>query len=220
MRTEKEIITKLDELFVVNKGKHSFEVNTLIWVLGLERDPVFWIKYQETYHTNHPGGEKPDFRVPTFLKWMGKGQKVLDCGVHTGMNTNEFAKENDVTGLDLPKVVEKYKKKYNFRSFGVDLNQRFNTADSYFDVVVAGEVIEHLNDPPSFMEEMSRLLKPKGKFIMSSPWKEEYIKDPAHCQYIDDKYLKLIFGKKFKIIEKIITNEHNEGVMLLAENIK
>ena len=38
-----------------------------------------------------------------------------------------------------------------------------------FDVVVAGELIEHLTNPASFLESAKRVLKPAGKLIITTP---------------------------------------------------
>ncbi len=44
--------------------------------------------------------------------------------------------------------------------------------DEYFDYVVAGELIEHLEDPEAFIKEAMRVLKGGGVFSLSTP-KEE-----------------------------------------------
>lgn len=37
------------------------------------------------------------------------------------------------------------------------------------DIVVAGEIIEHLYDTGDFLEEIKRVLKPEGKLIITTP---------------------------------------------------
>lgn len=39
----------------------------------------------------------------------------------------------------------------------------------FFDVVIIGEIIEHIYDTDFFLEEISRLLKPNGKLLISTP---------------------------------------------------
>lgn len=41
--------------------------------------------------------------------------------------------------------------------------------DNFFDIVFFGDIIEHLFDPESALSEIKRILKPKGKLIMSCP---------------------------------------------------
>jgi len=45
----------------------------------------------------------------------------------------------------------------------------FPFEDNFFDAVIALELIEHLYDPDHFLEEVYRVLKPSGYFILSTP---------------------------------------------------
>jgi SAM-dependent methyltransferase len=73
-----------------------------------------------------------------------------------------------------------------------NLNERFPFGDRAFDVVVAGELLEHVFFPPLFLAEVARVLGPQGRFIGSTPnafrlrnrwrflWGEEFESDPTH----------------------------------------
>lgn len=50
-----------------------------------------------------------------------------------------------------------------------NLNERIPLADSSVQVVTALAVIEHLTNPQGFVEEAFRILKPSGKFILTTP---------------------------------------------------
>jgi SAM-dependent methyltransferase len=47
-------------------------------------------------------------------------------------------------------------------------------ADNSFDVVVSFETIEHIGAQAAFLDEVNRVLKPGGFFVVSSPNKSEY----------------------------------------------
>ena len=50
-----------------------------------------------------------------------------------------------------------------------DLNNQLPLADESFDVIVAIEVIEHLENPRAMIRELKRLLRPGGYIILSTP---------------------------------------------------
>ena len=51
----------------------------------------------------------------------------------------------------------------------IDLEEKFNYQDNYFDCVYSGEVIEHLFNPDNMVSEMYRALKPGGYFLCTTP---------------------------------------------------
>ena len=55
-----------------------------------------------------------------------------------------------------------------------DLNDRLPMPDASIDVVVAAEVIEHLENPRAIAREFFRLLRPGGKVVLSTPNNESW----------------------------------------------
>ena len=55
-----------------------------------------------------------------------------------------------------------------------DLNLPLSTIDGAFDVVVAAEVIEHLENPRFMIREIYRLLRPQGIAIITTPNNESW----------------------------------------------
>ena len=109
-------------------------------------------------------------RSQLFKKWMGKNKKVLDMGCRDGILTRHFIDQNEVTGLDIDKqALEACREKLNIETKWADFSLQIPIPTSSFDVVVAGEVIEHLPYPEITIAEISRILKPEGLFIGSVP---------------------------------------------------
>lgn len=61
-----------------------------------------------------------------------------------------------------------------------------------FEAVVAGEVIEHLENPQTLVDEMKRICKPGGVIVVSTPHLE--FEDPEHLWEFDGDDLVSMFG--------------------------
>lgn len=46
---------------------------------------------------------------------------------------------------------------------------KWSVKKNYFDVVIAGEIIEHLLDTDKFLDNICRVLKPKGHLVLTTP---------------------------------------------------
>lgn len=93
---------------------------------------------------------------------LSKGN-VLDIGF--AEFPNPFLK--NPIGIDVQKV----NKPKNYSDvFKVNLNkEKMPFGKNSFDTVIAGEVVEHVENPSFFLREINRILKPNGKFIVSTP---------------------------------------------------
>ena len=128
------------------------------------------------YSKHHLGGNRinqsisEEKRSQLFKKWAGKNKKVLDMGCRDGILTRHFIEKNEVTGLDIDKLaLEACKNNLNIKTIWADFSLQIPIPTSSFDVVIAGEVIEHLPYPEITISEVSRILKPEGLFIGSVP---------------------------------------------------
>jgi 2-polyprenyl-3-methyl-5-hydroxy-6-metoxy-1,4-benzoquinol methylase len=109
-------------------------------------------------------------RSEIFKQWIGKNKKVLDIGCRDGVLTKYFIDDNEVYGIDIDKnALEVCEKEFDVKTFWCDFSLQLPFEDEMFDVVVAGEIIEHLPYPNITVEEISRILKPNGIFVGSVP---------------------------------------------------
>ena len=130
----------------------------------------------EFYSKHHIDGKRrnqsvsEEKRSKLFKKWIGINKKVLDMGCRDGILTRHFIEKNEVTGLDIDKIALKTcNKNLNIETVWADFSLQIPLPTSSFDIVIAGEVIEHLPYPEITISEISRILKPDGLFIGSVP---------------------------------------------------
>ncbi len=109
-------------------------------------------------------------RIELFRRYVGgPGRRVLDLGCRDGALTREYAAGNEVVGVDADRDALAEAEKIGIETHWADLDQPLPFGDGSFDVVVAGELLEHLRDPRTVVGEVRRVLRPGGTFVASVP---------------------------------------------------
>jgi ubiquinone/menaquinone biosynthesis C-methylase UbiE len=102
-----------------------------------------------------------------------QGKQILDAATGVGYGADYLAQVADsVIGIDIDPVAINYgKSKYHSNNLQLEVADVTQTmfADSQFDVICSFETIEHLVDIPVYLQEMVRLLKLTGVYIVSTP---------------------------------------------------
>jgi SAM-dependent methyltransferase len=99
----------------------------------------------------------------------GPGRRVLDLGCRDGALTRAYAEGNEVVGVDADKEALAEAQKLGIETRWADLDEPLPFEEETFDVVVAGELLEHLRDPGRLVAEARRVLRPGGTFVASVP---------------------------------------------------
>jgi len=100
-----------------------------------------------------------------------QGGKLLDVGCASGEFLHIMGQVGiwDVEGLDISlDATQVARERYGLRVFIGELKTAAYPTAS-FDVVTLWDVIEHLHDPKSTLDEVQRILKPGGLLVMSTP---------------------------------------------------
>ena len=141
-----------------------------------------------------------------FILDMCRGKDVLDMGCvchdESFYNRDDWQHARikgvarELLGLDyLKDDVEKLRNK-GFNVICADATRKIDI-DKTFDVIVAGDLIEHLVNFEGFFDNISRLLNKGGKVILSTPnpfyagefhyvsFKRAYLINPEHTCWID-----------------------------------
>lgn len=168
------------------------------------------------------------------VKPLIKGKKVLDIGCWTGQFTNLIANETKETiGIDPgEKAIRFAKKSITKAIFLVGSMNELPFDNSYFDVITAFDVIEHLQKwtEKHCLKEAYRVLKPGGFLILSTPNKHilSIILDPAfflisHRHYSMEELTTLLKEANFAIISTLrfggIAHLLNNNLNLMEKHI-
>lgn len=96
-------------------------------------------------------------------------QKILDIGCGIGNISYKIQNQGfDIKGIDFSKVaVEKARKKIPAKCWDLDEGIPFD--DNLFDIVWAGDIIEHVFDPCGLLKEVNRVLKKGGHLFLTTP---------------------------------------------------
>lgn len=175
-----------------------------------------------------PGQVDPDLMNEHLARYafaarLARGKRVLDAGCGAGYGSAELARTAaGVLGVDQSEEAVAFAREHyrlpnlNFVCGSVGALPHPSAS---FDLVVAFEVIEHLDEWHEFLLEMRRVLSPGGQFIVSTPNKAYYAEtreqagpNPFHRHEFDFAEFRDELGAVFPHISLFLEN-HVEGVV-------
>lgn len=114
-------------------------------------------------------------------KFLNKDKRCLDIGLAGNGFGDTISKEynSEVYGIDIHKRSIK-----NIKTMVHDVNQGIPFKDNYFDVLTAGELIEHVYNDEFFLQECNRVLNKDGILLITTP----------NLNYLYNRIL-ILFGK-------------------------
>jgi ubiquinone/menaquinone biosynthesis C-methylase UbiE len=139
-----------------------------------------------------------------FAQTYVQGKSVLDCGSGSGYGAFFLIRNGagQVVGVDVSDEAIQYAMgRYAFKNLEfkhADI-AKLDFSDGAFDVVTSFQVIEHLQNPGTFLQQTRRVLKRPGVALISTPNKKTYSpntpgpENPFHVrEYYLDEYRKLL----------------------------
>lgn len=152
-------------------------------------------------------------------KFCGPGQTVLDCGsamASEGLQKSyrEIAEEMKMLYLGFDAQEGK-----NVDLVGDIYTLASQLGENYADVVISGQMLEHLEMPLAAAQEMKLAVKPGGIVIWIAPWQYGEHRYPIDCwRVLPDGMRFLLEG--FEVLE--VGKEHNDcwGVGRKPEDYK
>lgn len=142
----------------------------------------------------------------------GNDNSLLDMGCGQGVLLYLLSKLNfslKLYALDLSssyiRTTKKYlEKKRNIESYSViGCVSLAPYGNESFNYIVSTDVIEHLEKPEDFIEEVWRLLKPKGYFVIGTPIKSKEPLSNDHIHEFQTAELEKLLKRYFNIVNSI-----------------
>jgi 2-polyprenyl-3-methyl-5-hydroxy-6-metoxy-1,4-benzoquinol methylase len=122
------------------------------------------------YQREHTYPQPDIIRIETSLQLIGSGYNVLDVGAFEGQISAAIASlGNTVTAMDVSPQAVAIAAARGVSTVVADLSSTWPLPDEIFDVVFAGEIIEHLIDTDFFLGEARRVLRKSGRLIITTP---------------------------------------------------
>ncbi len=106
------------------------------------------------------------------LSWLGegRGRRALDVGAADGLLSARLTAQGwRVTGIEHDPVAAEAGARHCERMVVADLARELPGLDGPFDVIVYGDVLEHLPEPLRVLVELNRWLAPGGFVVISIP---------------------------------------------------
>lgn len=106
------------------------------------------------------------------IRMVGHGHRVLEVGCSVGHVTEHLvANDNEVVGIELDPDAAAEARTYASTVHVADIDRTplGELVDGPFDVVVFGDVLEHLRDPSAALDAAARLLTDDGHIVVSIP---------------------------------------------------
>lgn len=110
-------------------------------------------------------------RIEHYIKLVGKGKKILDVGCWDGTIAAILRDGgNSVKGVEISDKAIELAKAKGLEVFKADLTGNWAKGiNEKFDLVMAGEIIEHVFDTDLFLQNIKKVLKKNGELIVSTP---------------------------------------------------
>ena len=107
-----------------------------------------------------------------FIAHLNCKVKILDIGCQRGAFCSELQQlGHEPYGIEISsnEVEDARRIRPNIPIIEGNCEKKIPFSDSFFDVVWAGEVIEHIGHTDVFLNEINRVLRPGGHLILSTP---------------------------------------------------
>jgi ubiquinone/menaquinone biosynthesis C-methylase UbiE len=101
-----------------------------------------------------------------YIAKYAKGEKILDIGCKDAIILKFLDRKVDYTGIDVCNITNRILKNKGIKVKNIDVSrEKIPFPNKFFDTVIMGEIIEHLENPFFTLKEVKRVLKDDGVLI-------------------------------------------------------
>ena len=156
------------------------------------------------------------------LRWLGegRGRKLLDVGAADGLLSRRLTELGwRVTAIEGDPALAQAGARYCERMITRNLDREIPVGEGPFDVIVYGDVLEHLVDPLRILVELDRSLAPGGFVVISVPniahlwirllllfgrfdYLDRGILDHSHLRFFTERSLRAMLADAGLLIER------------------
>ena len=137
---------------------------------------------------------------------ISDGMKILDIGCSNGslINKINFNKSLDIHGIDISSKAIKYSKIKGIRNTQIMNADKLKFKDKEFDIIIASDVLEHIENDSEALLEWKRVLKDNGFAIIFVPaimalWSHNDIYSEHFRRYEKSQFHKRLINSGFNI---------------------
>jgi SAM-dependent methyltransferase len=167
--------------------------------------------------------EKPEFEFARGL--IGERDTVLEVGAGAGRFGKGLAPER-YTGLDFSESASRYAQAAGVRVLNEPVESHAKAHPARYDIVCHFQVLEHVQDPRSFLEACVACLKPGGRLIVAVPAQDSFLGvatnnqlnlPPHHLTAWSDAALRsigrLMSVELLQIVHEPVSGVHRRGFL-------
>ncbi len=144
-------------------------------------------------------------KSPSILD-VGGRKSPYTIGLHAKISIMDLPRETEIQnslnlGLNEPIVEEMKKRRSNIEGIIFGDMTKSDLPSESFDLVVSVEVLEHVEMDAKFVSEVSRVLRPGGRFIMTTP-NGDYVENhnPDHKRHYRREQLLELLNDHFETV--------------------
>jgi 2-polyprenyl-3-methyl-5-hydroxy-6-metoxy-1,4-benzoquinol methylase len=126
-------------------------------------------KYLTDISTHGYYKEKIDFYISHLEKFSkNKKLKILDVACNEGGLTEKYLKYGEVVGIDINKRSVAKCRKRGIKCLQTSIEKMPSKYNNYFDVIIAGDIIEHVFATDDFVRNLHKKLKKGGMLLLTT----------------------------------------------------